>query len=109
MKALILTFIAAAALIAGSIETRTFTGVITDSMCKLDHTHMNAGPAADCTKTCVKTSNGKYKYVLADGKTIYRLSDQETPEKFAGQKVKVTGQLYEKTGIIKVDSIAAAR
>jgi hypothetical protein len=51
----------------------------------------------------------RYKYALYDGKKMYTLSDQQTPEKFAAQKVKVTGVLYEKTGIIKVDSIQPAK
>ena len=33
------------------------------------------------------------------------LSDQQTPEKFAGQKVKVVGTLDPKTDSIQVDSI----
>jgi hypothetical protein len=47
------------------------------------------------------------KYALFDGKNSYVLSDQKTPEQFAGQKVKVTGALNEKTKILKVDSITA--
>jgi hypothetical protein len=49
------------------------------------------------------------KYALLDGTNLYKLSDQQTPEKFAGQKVKVTGVLYPKTGILKVESITAAK
>jgi hypothetical protein len=37
------------------------------------------------------------------------LSDQATPEQFAARKVRVTGTLYEKTGILKVTRIAAAQ
>ena len=33
------------------------------------------------------------------------LSDQETPAKFGGQKVKVTGLLYTKTRIVTVQRI----
>ena len=36
------------------------------------------------------------------------LSDQQTAGKFAAKQVKVTGALYEKTGILKVDKIEAA-
>ena len=46
---------------------------------------------------------------LHDGSKMYVLSDQQTPEKFAAQKVKVTGTLYPKTRIIKVDKIEAAK
>jgi hypothetical protein len=39
---------------------------------------------------------------------MYVLNDQQTPEKFAAQKVSVTGTLFEKTKILKVDKIEAA-
>lgn len=44
---------------------------------------------------------------MFDGKNVYVLSHQKTPEQFAGKKVTVTGTLYEKTKILKVDSIKA--
>ena len=87
---------------AAAAGTRIFTGIISDSMCVADHKHMNAGPDPECVKACVK---GGDKYVLFEGKKVYRLSDQETPAKFAAKRVKVTGTLYEKTGIIKVEKI----
>jgi hypothetical protein len=87
---------------------KAFTGFITDSMCKLDHRHINMGADPDCVRACVKSSK-EYKYALHDGNRMYILSDQQTPEKFAAQKVKVTGTLYPKTGIIKVDKIEAAK
>jgi hypothetical protein len=34
-------------------------------------------------------------------------SDQKAPEQFAGKKVKITGALFEKTQILKIDSIKA--
>jgi hypothetical protein len=46
---------------------------------------------------------------LVDGTGVYTLSDQRTPEKFAGQKVSVTGTLDPKTNTIAVESIAPAR
>ena len=86
-----------------------FTGVITDTMCGADHSHMGIAPEAKCVRECVKASS-KYKYALltADGK-IHVLSDQAKPGRFAAQKVKVMGVLYEKTGILKVDRIEAAK
>jgi uncharacterized ParB-like nuclease family protein len=108
VKLIVLTLLVAVALLPAS-ETKTFTGVITDSMCVQDHKHMNMGPDPECVVACVKTSNGRYKYVLFDGEKTYKLSDQQTPEKFAAKKVKVTGVLYEKTGIIRVDKIEAAK
>lgn len=101
MKKLAPLFIAGA-LVAGA-ATQTFTGVITDSMCGKDHAMMKVTPDSKCVLECVKQGS---KYALFDGKSSYILSDQKTPEQFAGQKVKVTGTLSEKTKILKVDSIA---
>jgi hypothetical protein len=89
-----------------STAPQTFTGVITDTMCGKDHAMMKVSPDSKCVVECVK--GGKNKYALFDGKNAYVLSDQKTPEQFAGKKVTVTGTLYEKTKILKVDSIAEA-
>ncbi len=80
----------------------TFVGSIGDSMCGAKH--MPGENAKDCTLGCVKEGS---KYILIDpsGK-IYQLSDQKTPEKFAGANVKVTGTLKGDT--ITVTSIVAA-
>ncbi|MDZ7640161.1 MAG: hypothetical protein U5J83_18230 [Bryobacterales bacterium] len=104
---LVLAF-AFVALLGAQSKPQTFTGVITDTMCGKDHAHMGISPDAKCVRECVRTSNGKFKYALWDGKKMYVLSDQKAPEAFAAQQVKVTGTLYEKTGIIKVDRIEAA-
>ena len=66
------------------------------------------GPTdAECTLACVDVHGATY--VLYDGKNVYTLSDQRTPEKFAAQKVKVTGTLDAKTKTIQVDSIVAVK
>jgi hypothetical protein len=87
---------------------QTFVGKISDDMCPMaDHSHMQMGPTdSECAKACIEYHGSMY--VLYDGKNAYTLSDQRTPEKFAGQKVKVIGVLDAKTHSIKVDSIAAA-
>ncbi len=92
------------ALLAAAAGQQTFTGVITDSMCGQDHSMMKVTPDSKCVQQCVKHGS---KYALFDGKTAWVLSDQKTPEQFAGQKVKITGTLYDKTKIVKVDSITA--
>jgi hypothetical protein len=108
VKPLIVTLLAIAAL-AAAPGARKFTGVITDSMCaKADHSQMRMGPTdAECTLACVDVHGAAY--VLYDGKEAYTLSDQKTPEKFAGKKVTVTGTLDAKAGTIQVESIAAAK
>ena len=88
---------------------KQFTGVITDSMCEAgDHSRMHMGSTdGECTIACVDAHGAAY--VLYDGKTTYSLSDQKTPEKFAGKKVTVTGTLDAKTKTIHVDSMTAAK
>jgi hypothetical protein len=108
-RALIVVTLAAVAVWAAPPAKPTFTGVITDSMCSDgDHSHMKMGPTdAECTTACVSIHGASY--VLYDGKVAYTLSDQKTPEKFAGKKVTVTGTLDSKTKTIQVDSITAAK
>ena len=101
------TLLAVAAL-AGNAPKQTFTGIITDSMCANDHKAMNIAPADKCVRECIKHTAG-VNYVLFNGKKTYKLSDQQTPEKFAARRVTVTGSLFEKTGIIQVDSIQPAK
>src|ERR1700683_2218870 len=102
----VLSLIAGAALSAAP-DKQTLTGIITDDMCAhADHSQMRMGPTdAECALACVDVHGASY--VLYDGKSVYMLSDQRTPEKFAGQKVKVVGTLDPKTDSIQVDSITA--
>jgi hypothetical protein len=108
MKPLILSLLVIAALAAAPARQK-FTGVITDSMCALgDHSKMRMGSTdAECTIACVMAHDASY--VLYDGKSAYTLSDQKTPEKFAGKKVTVRGTLDAKTKTIRVESITAAK
>jgi Protein of unknown function (DUF5818) len=108
MKRLIVCLLAVAALSAPQGKP-TFTGTITDDECdRADHSRMRMGATdAECAKACIRAHGASY--VLYDGKDAYTLSDQEAPEKFAGQRVTVVGTLDAKTRTIQVDSIAAAR
>ena len=85
---------------------RTFTGVVTDTMCGSDHKARNVQPDAKCVRDCVKAGS-QFKYALVSGKDVYVLSDQKSADKFAAQRVKVTGSLNGKT--IQVESIAPAK
>jgi hypothetical protein len=87
---------------------RSYKGVITESMCLNNHKGMNMGPDPDCIRQCVKAGKG-VKYVLWDGQAAYKLSDRQTPEKFTGQKVIISGTVYQKTAILKVNKIEAAK
>ena len=103
MRITVTLFMAAGMLAAGQTA---FVGVITDTMCGADHKQMGISPEDRCVRECVKHGAS---YALYDGKQLYRLSDQQTPEKFAARKVRVTGVLYEKTKIIKVQKIEPAQ
>jgi hypothetical protein len=104
-----LTLLCVAASFSAGQSPRTFTGLITDEMCPTgSHAHMRMGPTdAECTKACVMAHASSY--VLYDGKSAYLLSDQDTPERFAAQKVTIVGTLDAKTMTIRVESIAASR
>jgi len=88
---------------------QTFTGVITDSECPTaNHSQMRMGPTdAECVNACIIDHGASY--VLYDGKSVFALSDQKTPERFAARKVTITGLLDAKRKTIQVDSITAAQ
>lgn len=86
----------------------TLHGAIEDSQCAFNvhsegHSHEwmekkhVAGARTDksCTLLCVREMGGKFVLVVKD--EVYRLEDQTLSEKFAGEKVKVTGTLDAKT------------
>ena len=108
MRTLALSLSVVAALSAAQAK-QTFTGTITDDMCaRANHSQMRMGPTdAECTKACVSAHSAAY--VLFDGKNVYALTEQHTPEKFAGQKVRVVGKLDGKTKTIHVDSMTAVK
>jgi hypothetical protein len=92
MNKLTFLLLSAATVFAGG-SPRSFTEIVTDSMCVANHKTMHIAPDAKCVKECAKASH-EVKYVLYDGTNVYKLSDQETPAQFAAQKVKVTGELF---------------
>jgi hypothetical protein len=108
MKPVILSVLVAAAVTPPQAPQR-FTGTITDIMCPTgDHSQMRMGPTnAECTIAC-NDGHGA-PYVIYDGKNTYTLSDQKTPQKFAGKKVTVTGTLDTKNKTIQVTSIAETK
>jgi hypothetical protein len=107
MKSLVLALaIAGTAVVAAAPSpSKTYTGVVSDSMCGINHTPMGISPDPKCIVECVKHGTD-VKYVLViDARTMYTLSDQQTPAQYAGQRVRVTGVLYPKTNILKVERI----
>jgi len=75
---------------------QTWTGEIIDSACKLEHQEVAEGqpvlPAPECVKACLR---GGSKYGFTFDEKFYDIENQKHPEleKFAGQKVKLTGEM----------------
>jgi hypothetical protein len=88
---------------------QTFTGVITDSECgNAGHATMRMGATdAECTLACIQAHGASF--VLLSGKTVFNLSNQQLPEKFAGARVRVIGTLDPQTKTISVSSITSGR
>ena len=91
---------------AFAAKGKTFTGVVSDSMC--DAKHAMAGDDAGCTRACVGKGS---KYALVVGDKVYTLetSDKaalETLDKQAGAKATVTGT--EKGDTITVTAVKPA-
>jgi hypothetical protein len=107
MKAICLLAIATLTLI-GAETPKTFTGVITDTMCgtKPHSAMMKDKSEAECVRLCVK---GPFGYALYDGTNVMKLSDQKAPVQYAAQKVKVTGTYDQKTKMLKTVSIEPAQ
>jgi len=95
------------AALSAAAAPKTFTGIISDDICvRGDHSHMRMGPTdAECAIACVSAHDAAY--VLYDGKNYYKLIGRQALEKFAGHKVKVTGELDENTQTIRMDSITS--
>ena len=107
MKALLFSLALVVSLSAAQ-STQTFTGIISDEMCGNSHASMRMGPTdAECATTCVMVHDTFY--ILWDGKEAWILSDQTTPEAFAGKKVTVIGRQDVKTKTIQVEKITAAK
>src|ERR1700674_1120185 len=100
---------------AGGEDVWTFRGEIADSQCALNvhsltrsHQEMlksksMGGTSTSCSLYCIKNLGGEF--VLAAGKTVYRLDKQDAVRDFAGQKAKITGTLDPKTKTIHVEKV----
>ncbi len=111
-KAMILSVLLGIAFFSlGAVPTQqTWTGEISDGNCGLEHKEFMEGtpplPAPECTKVCVK--NGS-KYVFVTEEKIFPLTNQGYADlaKFAGQSVKMAGELKgESITVSKIEPAA---
>ncbi len=112
---LLLLMIAGSGYLSGDEHEQVFRGEIGDSQCALNvhslsrsHAEMLkkkaiGTTAADCARYCVKYLGGVF--VLQVKEKVYKLDNQELAEKYAGQKVKLTGVLNTYSNTIAVHSI----
>lgn len=93
-----------------AVRSGTVSGVISDSMCKSDHSAMikngHGKDDASCTRACWKEGN---KAVLIDKKNnvVYNLTNAKSVNKYAGKTVTVTGHIDDDTNVIHVHSVKA--
>jgi len=89
-------------------------GEIMDSRCAIDGSHdkmmqeNGTKTAKDCTLQCAK-SGGSYVLFDPETKSVYQLDDQQKPERFAGQRVRVSGTYDEPSKTMHVESIDSAK
>ena len=77
----------------------TVSGVVSDAMCGAKHV-MKDKSAAECTRECVKKGS---KFALVSGDKLYALEGHEAElDKFAGQRVTVSGTLSGETITVNV-------
>lgn len=103
-----------------AIPAQTFTGEIADTQCALNvhslsrsHNEMikakrMGSNAASCARYCVRNMGGSF-VLLHDKQVVYRLDDQARAEAFAGQKVRIQGNLEQESNTIHVSSIESAK
>lgn len=84
----------------------TLVGVVTGTLCGGHHSSTEDASASTCVRNCVRFSGGKY--ALYDGTNVYILSDQRVAERFAAQRVNISGTFDRATRILAVKSIRAA-
>jgi hypothetical protein len=87
----------------------SFVGQVMDSKCATTGSHettmkrLGAKDSRECTMKCAK--DGSFVLYDPETKTVYQLNDQEKPVRFAGEKVKVSGQYDEWSETIEIESI----
>lgn len=101
----LVTSLALANFALAAASPKTFTGVVSDSMCGAQH-QMEGSPA-QCTRQCVSKGS---KYALVVGDKVYTLDTSDkaalaTLDQQAGAKATVTGALDGDT--ITVRSVKA--
>jgi hypothetical protein len=97
----------------GAQRSLNLVGEIMDSRCAIDGSHEKMmrqnglKNAKDCTLQCAR-SGGSFVLFDPETKTVYQLDDQQKPEPFAGQRVRVSGTYDEPSKTMHIESIQSA-
>lgn len=97
----------------GAQRSLNLVGEIMDSRCAIEGSHEKMMKqnglknAKDCTLECAK-SGGSFVLIDPETKTVYQLDNQQKPEPFAGQRVRVAGTYDEPSKTMHIESIEAA-
>lgn len=95
-------------------QSLNLVGEIMDSRCAIDGSHEKMmrqnglNIAKDCTLECAK-SGGSFVLFDPETKTVYQLDNQQKPEPFAGQRVRVSGTYDEPSRTMHIESIESAQ
>ncbi|HXW56012.1 MAG TPA: DUF5818 domain-containing protein [Candidatus Cybelea sp.] len=96
-------------------DEKVFKGVITDSQCALNvhslsrshkemlKSHEVGSTPEDCVWYCIKQRGGRF--VLQEGKKVYKLDEQDVGRELANKQVEVVGTLDPQTNTIHVTRI----
>lgn len=88
-------------------------GGIMDSRCAIEGSHEKMmrqnglKNSKDCTLQCAK-SGGSFVLIDPETKTVYQLDNQQKPEPFAGQRVRISGTYDEPSKTMHIESIESA-
>ena len=94
---------------AFAAKPQTFVGIVGDAVCGAKHTM--DGDDISCLRTCIQRGS-KYDLVVGDKVYVLNLKDQaaaDTLDKLASQNSPAEVKGAERSGVIDVESVAAAR
>jgi hypothetical protein len=97
----------------GAQRSLNLVGEIMDSRCAIDGSHERMmrqnglKGAKDCTLQCAR-SGGSFVLFDPETKTVYQLDNQQKPEPFAGQRVRISGTYDEPSKTMHIESIQSA-
>jgi hypothetical protein len=100
VKKLSVATILALSFCTASALAQSFTGVVSDAMCAKNPAKASAPTHAACAKKCIE---GGSPAVLIVGSKVYTVSNPDTLNAFAGDKVTVDGTLAD--GVLTVKSV----